>query len=68
MVKSLLVSGLFAATALAASRMTAPAGAIVVAKSGGDYDTVSMLESQIKHLQTCSNETSLDSLAPPLMP
>ncbi|OGM40833.1 pectinesterase precursor [Aspergillus bombycis] len=40
MVKSLLVSSLFAASALAASRMTAPAGAIVVAKSGGDYDTL----------------------------
>ena len=50
MVKSLLVSSFFAATALAASRMTAPAGAIVVAKSGGDYDTVSMMEMQIKHL------------------
>ena len=40
MVKSVLSSIIFATTALAASRMTAPSGAIVVAKSGGDYATV----------------------------
>lgn len=65
MVKSLLVSSLFAASALAASRMTAPAGAIVVAKSGGDYATVSMRKAQIKYLCICSDGLSLNSLVPP---
>ncbi|PYI32251.1 pectinesterase [Aspergillus indologenus CBS 114.80] len=40
MVKSVLASALFAVSALAASRTTAPSGAIVVAKSGGDYTTI----------------------------
>ncbi|GMF69521.1 unnamed protein product [Aspergillus oryzae] len=54
MVKSLLVSGLFAATALAASRMTAPAGAIVVAKSGGDYDTLSAAVNALSTTETAT--------------
>ncbi|GAQ47113.1 pectinesterase 1 [Aspergillus tubingensis] len=54
MVKSILASVLFAATALAASRMTAPSGAIVVAKSGGDYDTIS---AAVDALSTTSTET-----------
>ncbi|KAB8069399.1 pectin lyase fold/virulence factor [Aspergillus leporis] len=56
MVKSLLASALFAATALAASRMTAPAGAIVVAKSGGDYNTVS---AAVDALGTTSTSTQI---------
>ncbi|KAF7586104.1 hypothetical protein BBP40_009454 [Aspergillus hancockii] len=54
MVKSILASALFAATVLAASRMTAPAGAIVVAKSGGDYNTVS---AAVNALSTTSTST-----------
>ncbi|PYH95486.1 pectinesterase pmeA [Aspergillus ellipticus CBS 707.79] len=54
MVKSFLSSVLFAATALAASRMTAPSGAIVVAKSGGDYSTIS---DAVAALSTTSTST-----------
>ncbi|PWY85876.1 pectinesterase pmeA [Aspergillus sclerotioniger CBS 115572] len=54
MVKSVLSSIIFATTALAASRMTAPSGAIVVAKSGGDYSTVS---DAVAALSTTSTET-----------
>ncbi|KAB8228440.1 pectin lyase fold/virulence factor [Aspergillus alliaceus] len=54
MMKSFLASIFFATTALAASRMTAPEGAIVVAKSGGDYDTVS---AAVKALSTTSTST-----------
>ncbi|KAJ5126651.1 hypothetical protein N7448_007430 [Penicillium atrosanguineum] len=43
-----------AATALAASRTTAPSGSIVVAKSGGDYTTIS---DAISALDTDSSET-----------
>ncbi|KAJ5723881.1 hypothetical protein N7488_001916 [Penicillium malachiteum] len=44
----------FAATVLAASRTTPPSGSIVVAKSGGDYTTVS---EAISALDTDSTET-----------
>ncbi|KAE8349776.1 pectin lyase fold/virulence factor [Aspergillus coremiiformis] len=54
MVKSIVVSFLFAVTALAASRMTAPAGALVVSKSGGRYSTVS---AAVKALSTTKTET-----------
>ncbi|KAE8131450.1 pectin lyase fold/virulence factor [Aspergillus pseudotamarii] len=54
MVKSLLVSGLFAATSLAASRMTAPAGAIVVAKSEGDYDTLGAAVNALNTTETAT--------------
>ncbi|OOF92087.1 carbohydrate esterase family 8 protein [Aspergillus carbonarius ITEM 5010] len=54
MVKSVLSSIIFATTALAASRMTAPSGAIVVAKSGGDYATVG---DAVAALSTTSTET-----------
>ncbi|RAL08733.1 pectinesterase [Aspergillus homomorphus CBS 101889] len=54
MVKSVLASALFAVSALAASRTTAPAGSIVVAKSGGDYDTIG---AAIDALSTTSTET-----------
>ncbi|KAE8149162.1 pectin lyase fold/virulence factor [Aspergillus avenaceus] len=52
MVKAFFTSALFAATALAASRMSAPPGAIVVAKSGGDYDTVNAAMSSLNTTQT----------------
>ncbi|KAE8380240.1 pectin lyase fold/virulence factor [Aspergillus bertholletiae] len=54
MLKSHLVSVLFAATALAASRMTAPAGAIVVAKSGGHYDTLSAAVNALSTTETAT--------------
>ncbi|KAB8254390.1 pectin lyase fold/virulence factor [Aspergillus pseudonomiae] len=54
MVKSLLVSSLFAASALAASRMTAPAGAIVVAKSGGDYATLGAAVNALSTTETAT--------------
>ncbi|PWY75030.1 pectinesterase pmeA [Aspergillus heteromorphus CBS 117.55] len=54
MVKSILSSALFAATALAASRTTAPSGSITVAKSGGDYDTIS---SAVAALSTTTTDT-----------
>ncbi|KAJ5524780.1 hypothetical protein N7494_011430 [Penicillium frequentans] len=44
----------FAASVLAASRTTAPSGSIVVAKSGGDYTTIS---DAISALDTDSSET-----------
>ncbi|KAJ5649930.1 uncharacterized protein N7484_003653 [Penicillium longicatenatum] len=44
----------FAASVLAASRTTAPSGSIVVAKSGGDYSTIS---DAISALDTDSSET-----------
>lgn len=44
----------FAASVLAASRTTAPSGSIVVAKSGGDYSTIS---DAISALDTSSSET-----------
>ncbi|KAJ5753323.1 pectinesterase [Penicillium nucicola] len=41
MVRAVSAFALFAATALAANRSTAPSGSIVVAKSGGDYESIS---------------------------
>lgn len=42
MMKQIYASLLFLLSVTATSRLTAPSGAIIVAKSGGDYETVSI--------------------------
>ncbi|RAO73338.1 uncharacterized protein BHQ10_009350 [Talaromyces amestolkiae] len=60
MMKTFILSLSFAISALATSRMTAPSGSLVVAKSGGTYSTVRTKELH-KYEELASNTTQISA-------
>nr|ARB08121.1 pectin methylesterase [Evansstolkia leycettana] len=61
MLKHLFSAFLLTASAWAASRITAPAGAIVVAKSGGQYSTISAAISALSTTTTSTQTIFIES-------
>lgn len=56
MMKTFVLTLSFAISALATSRMTAPSGSLVVAKSGGTYSTVRTREPHNNDEDLASNK------------